>query len=331
MTLRRSSPCSTRSLIRWSSSWATAAMTEPACTPPWTSVIQMRRWWCHPAPMPCSAPRPTPRPPSAMATSRQSQRKDGWPGSATAAIINGPVSRASSPAGSRSSVTGCASTSTRPAPPRSPSRPRSSTECSTLDARTPSASPDQQRGRGPPLPPPSKAVGLARIMHGRWRVYRTWLDSRRIQSPNTNPTGIRRPPAMVDTTLSLPGLSPVRSKPLDIRFDGGVLSSDGGLLLFREVEERLRLADCLAGWLKDPRNPAQIDHTLAEIIRFRMLAIVAGYEDANDCNTLRHDPIFKIALGRLPEGGRDLVLAVDGVAAREPAVPDGSLSHGPGA
>jgi hypothetical protein len=52
---------------------------------------------------------------------------------------------------------------------------------------------------------------------------------------------------MVDTTLSLPGLSPVRSKPLDIRFDGGVLSSDGGLLLFREVEERLRLADCLAG------------------------------------------------------------------------------------
>src|SRR3954468_13784096 len=94
---------------------------------------------------------------------------------------------------------------------------------------------------------PSKAVGLARIMHGRWRVYRTWLDSRRIQSPNTNPTGIRRPPAMVDTTLSLPGLSPVRSKPLDIRFDGGVLSSDGGLLLFREVEERLRLADCLAG------------------------------------------------------------------------------------
>jgi hypothetical protein len=85
---------------------------------------------------------------------------------------------------------------------------------------------------------------------------------------------------MVDPTLSLPGLSPVRSKPLDVRFDGGVLSSDGGLLLFREVEERLRLADRLAGCLIDPRN--QVDHTLAEIIRFRMLAIVAGYEDGND-------------------------------------------------
>jgi hypothetical protein len=111
---------------------------------------------------------------------------------------------------------------------------------------------------------------------------------------------------MVDLTLTLPGLSPVRSKPLDVRFDGGVLSSDGGLLLFREVEERLRLADRLAGCLSDPRNPAQVDHTLAEIIRFRMLAIVAGYEDGNDCNTLRHDPIFKIALGRLPERGADL-------------------------
>ena len=111
---------------------------------------------------------------------------------------------------------------------------------------------------------------------------------------------------MVDPTPILPGLSPVGSKPLDVRFDGGVLSSDGGLLLFREVEERLRLADRLAGCLTDPRDQARIDHTLAEIIRFRMLAIVAGYEDGNDCNTLRHDPIFKIALGRLPEEGDDL-------------------------
>jgi hypothetical protein len=108
---------------------------------------------------------------------------------------------------------------------------------------------------------------------------------------------------MVDSTPILPGLSPVCSKPLDVRFDGGVLSSDGGLLLFREVEERLRVADRLAGCLADPRNQGPIDHTLAEIIRFRMLAIVAGYEDGNDGNTLRHDPIFKVALGRLPEEG----------------------------
>jgi hypothetical protein len=69
--------------------------------------------------------------------------------------------RASSRAGSRSSVMGCVSTATRPAPPRSPSPPRSSTECSTLDARTPSASHDQQRGRGPPLPPPCNTLASA--------------------------------------------------------------------------------------------------------------------------------------------------------------------------
>src|SRR3954451_17784856 len=90
--------------------------------------------------------------PSATATSRRSPGKDEWPGSATAAIIKEPVSRASSPAGSRSSGTGCASTATGPGPPPSPPRP--SIECSTLDARTPSASPDQQWGMGAPLPLP---------------------------------------------------------------------------------------------------------------------------------------------------------------------------------
>jgi hypothetical protein len=90
--------------------------------------------------------------PSATATSRQSPAKGGWPGSATAAITKEPASRASSRAGSRSSGTGCAATATKPGPPRLLSPPRSSTECST--ARTPSASPDQQRGMGPPLPLP---------------------------------------------------------------------------------------------------------------------------------------------------------------------------------
>ena len=101
----------------------------------------------------------------------------------------------------------------------------------------------------------------------------------------------------------LPGLSPVCTKRLDVRFDGGAVSFDGGLLVFREIEDRLHLADRLAGCLNDPRNPAQVEHRLGEIIRFRMLAIVAGYADGNDCNTLRHDPVFKIALGRRPEDG----------------------------
>jgi DDE family transposase len=67
-----------------------------------------------------------------------------------------------------------------------------------------------------------------------------------------------------------------------------------------KVERRLGLADRLAACLKDPRAPEKVVHRLAEIIRFRMLMIAAGYEDGNDADTLRRDPMFKRALDRLP-------------------------------
>jgi DDE family transposase len=107
---------------------------------------------------------------------------------------------------------------------------------------------------------------------------------------------------MVDATPFLPGLSPVQGKAVVARFDGGRLSSEGGLLALREIEHRLGLADRLAGCLKDPRTPEKVVHRLAEIIRFRMLMIAAGYEDGNDADTLRDDPMFKLALDRLPSG-----------------------------
>jgi len=107
---------------------------------------------------------------------------------------------------------------------------------------------------------------------------------------------------MVDTTPFLPGLSPVQGKAVVARFDGGRLSSEGGLLVLREVESRLGLADRLAACLKDPRAPEKVVHRLAQIIRFRMLMIAAGYQDGNDAATLRRDPMFKLALGRLPSG-----------------------------
>ena len=107
---------------------------------------------------------------------------------------------------------------------------------------------------------------------------------------------------MVDITPFLPGLSPVQGKAVVARFDGGRLSSEGGLLALREIERRLGLADRLAGCLRDPRMPEKVVHRLAEIIRFRMLMIAAGYEDGNDADTLRSDPMFKLALDRLPSG-----------------------------
>ena len=107
---------------------------------------------------------------------------------------------------------------------------------------------------------------------------------------------------MVDLTPFLPGLSPVQDKAVVARFDGGRLSSEGGLLALREIERRLGLADRLANCLVDPRAPERVVHRLAEIIRFRMLMIAAGYEDGNDADALRRDPMFKLALDRLPAG-----------------------------
>jgi hypothetical protein len=100
--------------------------------------------------------------------------------------------------------------------------------------------------------------------------------------------------------LPLPGLSLVAGKPIVARFDGGLLSSDGGILALREVEQRLRVADRLVSCIEDPRAPDQITHTLSDIVRFRLLMIAAGYEDGNDANNLRVDPMFKMAHALAP-------------------------------
>ena len=105
---------------------------------------------------------------------------------------------------------------------------------------------------------------------------------------------------MNDSMLPLPGLSPVCGKTVVAKFDGGLLSSDAGILVLREVEQRLRVADRLAACMVDPRAPELITHKLAEIIRFRLLMIGAGYEDGNDASSLRSDPIFKMALDLSP-------------------------------
>jgi hypothetical protein len=98
----------------------------------------------------------------------------------------------------------------------------------------------------------------------------------------------------------------VGRKKLTAAFDGGRLSSDGGLLLLREAERHLGLADRLAGCIRDRRDPGAVQHSLVEMLSFRMLAIACGYEDADDCDALRHDPLFKLAVGRLPEAGTAL-------------------------
>ena len=87
---------------------------------------------------------------------------------------------------------------------------------------------------------------------------------------------------MNQTIAYLPGLSPVENKELCARFDGGRLSSDGGVLLLRGIEKRLGIAARLAGCLTDGRDPASTTHSYADMIRARMFAIACGYEDCDD-------------------------------------------------
>ena len=108
---------------------------------------------------------------------------------------------------------------------------------------------------------------------------------------------------MEKDTLVLPSLSPVDDRPISVMIDDRCTSADGGVLLFQDVERRLNLANRLAACLHDPRQPGKITHALDDILRFRMLAIVAGYPDGNDCDALRNDPAFKMALARPPVSG----------------------------
>ena len=101
-------------------------------------------------------------------------------------------------------------------------------------------------------------------------------------------------------------LAPVEDKATLVDFDGGRLSSDGGLVLLNDPDDQLGLTRDLAAVLSDPRDPRRVAFTLHDLLKQRVFHIAAGYEDANDANTLRHDPIFKLLLGRLPESGPPL-------------------------
>lgn len=107
----------------------------------------------------------------------------------------------------------------------------------------------------------------------------------------------------IDNPFYLP---PLQDKAIVVDFDGGRLSSDGGLILLGDPDEQIGLTRALAAVLRDPRDPRRIDFTTHDLLKQRVLQIAAGYEDANDANTLRHDPIFKVLLGRLPESGPPL-------------------------
>lgn len=111
---------------------------------------------------------------------------------------------------------------------------------------------------------------------------------------------------MTDDTILPFSFPAVAHKKITAAFDGGRLTSDGGVMLLSLADRRLGIAAKLASAFPEWRDQSRTVHTIADVIRARTFAIACGYEDGNDLDRLRRDPAFKLACGRLPDSGRDL-------------------------
>jgi hypothetical protein len=83
-------------------------------------------------------------------------------------------------------------------------------------------------------------------------------------------------------------------------FEGGGLSSDLGPLLLRGIDQQIGLTARLTSAIDDRRHQGYVKHTLCEVLTQRIFQIASGYEDGNDSNSLRHDPMFRLGAGRKP-------------------------------
>lgn len=93
---------------------------------------------------------------------------------------------------------------------------------------------------------------------------------------------------------------------LEAAFDGGRITSDGGLLWLAQIDGELGLCEAIARYVPEWRGERSVRHSLATLVKQRVYQIACGYEDQNDAETLRKDPLLKLVLGRLPETGADL-------------------------
>ena len=103
---------------------------------------------------------------------------------------------------------------------------------------------------------------------------------------------------MTECTQSSFGFQDCGSREIVARFDGGTISSDGGAVLLRQTDHRLDLLPRLAQCFLDGRDPDRVQHSVQEMISQRVYGLALGYEDINDHEQLRSDPLFSVLAGR---------------------------------
>ena len=101
-------------------------------------------------------------------------------------------------------------------------------------------------------------------------------------------------------------LAPVSKKPVELTFTGEKISTDGGLLLLRELENQIGILDAIGNCIADERHQGYVKHSVKSLLTQRVFQIAAGYQDANDCDTLRDDKILKLCTNTFPDTGHDL-------------------------
>jgi hypothetical protein len=111
---------------------------------------------------------------------------------------------------------------------------------------------------------------------------------------------------MKNSTSQPLAFSSISGKEVTGVFDEHRVTSDAGVLLLREVDRHIKLMDSLVDAIVDSRHPSYVRHEIYEMLAQRVFQIGLGYNDANDCDALKGDPAFKIAVGRDPTQDPDL-------------------------
>jgi len=103
---------------------------------------------------------------------------------------------------------------------------------------------------------------------------------------------------MNDSTPKQLRFPPIAGLSIRGNFDGGALSSDFGPILLRGIDQQIGLTQRLAAAFDDQRHASYIQHDLRDLFAQRIYQVACAYEDGNDANSLRHDPMFKLGLDK---------------------------------